>query len=153
MNENKNPHPAGGTAEQGEHGAVWTDDSHNSNFTSGGTSRQGRIAALLPAGEEHAVPAGDLARMAGFSSTRSLRMAVDRERELDGNSFILASEHGYFMPADGSRGIAEMRKFIRRQDSRAASNRRATRRIREYLRAAEKAPLDGQEAIWGGEDT
>ena len=150
MNENKNPHPAGGTAEQG---AVWTDDSHNSNFTSGGTSRQGRIAALLPAGEEHAVPAGDLARMAGFSSTRSLRMAVDRERELDGNSFILASEHGYFMPADGSRGIAEMRKFIRRQDSRAASNRRATRRIREYLRAAEKAPLDGQEAIWGGEDT
>ena len=153
MSKNKNPHPAGGTAEQGEHGAVWTDDSHNSNFTSGGTSRQGRIAALLPAGEEHAVPAGDLARMAGFSSTRSLRMAVDRERELDGNSLILASEHGYFMPADGSRGIAEMRKFIRRQDSRAASNRRTTRRIREYLRAAEKAPRDGQEAIWGGEDT
>lgn len=152
MSKNKNPHPAGGTAEQGKGGKP-DETVSNIHFTSGGAGRQGRIAALLPAGEEHAVPAGDLARMAGFSSTRSLRMAVDRERELDGNSFILASEHGYFMPADGSRGIAEMRKFIRRQDSRAASNRRATRRIREYLRAAEKAPLDGQETIWGGGDT
>lgn len=152
MSKNKNPHPAGGTAEQGTGGKsdkIFSD----THFTSGGTSRQGRIFSLLPQGEENAIPGPELARMAGFSSTRSLRMAVDRERELDGNSFILASEHGYFMPADGSRGIAEMRKFIRRQDSRAASNRRATRRIREYLRAAEKAPLDGQEAIWGGGDT
>ena len=152
MSKNKTPRPAGDAAEQGKDN-VRADDSYNHDSTSGGAGRQGRIAALLPAGEEHAVPAGDLARMAGFSSTRSLRMAVDRERELDGNSFILASEHGYFMPASGSRGIAEMRKFIRRQDARAASNRRTTRRIREYLRAAEKAPLDGQETIWGGDDT
>lgn len=125
----------------------------NVHSTSGGAGSQGRIFSLLLEGEENAIPAPDLARLAGYRSTRSLRLAVDRERELDGGSFILASEHGYFMPSAGSRGIAEMRKFIRRQDARAASNRRTTRRIREYLRAAEKAPLDGQETIWGGDNT
>lgn len=116
MSKNKNPHPAGGTAEQGEHGAVWADSSHDSDFTSGGAGRQGRIVELLLSGEENAIPASDLARMAGYSNTRSLRAAVDREREKNWNYSILASEKGYYLPVAGDRGIGEMRQFVRRTD-------------------------------------
>lgn len=150
VSKNKNPRPAGGTAEQGNHGK--SDETvSSSNFTSGGAGRQGRIFSLLLEGEENALPAANLAQLAGYKNQRSMRLAVDREREQ--GLLVLASESGYYRPAAGDRGIAEIRRFLRRQDARAASNRRTTRRIREYLRAAEKAPLDGQETIWGGDDT
>lgn len=148
MSKNKNPHPAGGTAEQGDHGAVWADGSHNSDFTSGGAGRQGRIFSLLLEGEENALPAADLATLAGYKNQRSMRMAVDREREH--GLLVLASEAGYFRPAAGDRGIAEVRRFIRRQDARAASNRRTIRLIRAQLRALEKAPIPGQTDLWQG---
>ena len=151
MSKRKNPHPAGGTAEQGEHGAVWADSSHDSDFTSGGAGRQGRIVELLLSGEENAIPASDLARMAGYSNTRSLRAAVDREREKNWNYSILASEKGYYLPAAGDRGIGEMQQFVRRTDARAASNRRTIRLIRARLRELEKRPLEGQETIWNEE--
>lgn len=152
MSKNKNPRPAGGTAEQGNHGK--SDETVSSfNFTSGGAGRQGRIFSLLLEGEENALPAANLAQLAGYKNRRSMRLAVDREREQGQGLLVLASESGYYRPAAGDRGIAEIRRFLRRQDARAASNRRTTRRIREYLRAAEKAPLDGQETIWGGDDT
>lgn len=152
MSKNKNPHPAGGTAEQGKHGKSGETIS-DINFTSGGAGRQGRIFSLLLEGEENAIPASDLARLAGYRSTRSLRAEIDRERDQNDSFAILASEAGYYRPAPGNRGLAEIRRFLRRQDGRAASNRRGTRRIREYLRAAEKAPLEGQETMWGGDDT
>lgn len=149
MKKNKNPHPAGGTAEQGDHGAVWADSSHNSDFTSGGAGRQGRIFSLLLEGAENAISAADLTRLAGYRNQRSMRMAVDREREQ--GLPLLASEAGYFRPAAGDRGIMEMRRFIRRQDARAASNRRTIRLIRARLRELEKRPLEGQETIWNEE--
>lgn len=133
-----------------EKAAGMAHDSYD-NFTGGGAGRQGRIFSLLLEGEENALPAADLATLAGYKNQRSMRVAVDREREH--GLLVLASESGYYRPAAGDRGIAEIRRFLRRQDARAASNRRTTRRIREYLRAAEKAPLDGQETIWGGGDT
>lgn len=150
MSKNKNPHPAGGTAEQGKHGKSGETIS-NVHSTSGGAGSQGRIFSLLLEGETMAIPASDLMKLAGYKNQRSMRVAVDREREQ--GLLVLASEAGYYRPAAGDRGIAEIRRFLRRQDARAASNRRTTRRIREYLRAAAKAPLDGQETIWGGDDT
>ena len=144
MSKNKNPHPAGGTAEQGEHGAVWTDDSHNSNFTSGGTSRQGRIFSLLPQGEENAIPGPELARMAGVSP-RKLRLMVEAERL---KYPICASDSGYFLHDDGHKGILELRKFLRRQDSRCAANRRVTKSARAALKELEHKPLEGQEALF-----
>ena len=95
-----------------------------------------------------AIPANDLMKLAGYKNQRSMRVAVDREREQ--GLLVLASGAGYYRPAAGDRGIAEIRRFLRRQDARAASNRRTTRRIREYLRAAEKAPLPGQTDLWQG---
>ena len=107
MSKRKNPHPAGGTAEQGEHGAVWADSSHDSDFTSGGAGRQGRIVELLLSGEENAIPASDLARMAGYSNTRSLRAAVDREREKIGIIQYLPARRGITFLL---RGIVELEK-------------------------------------------
>ena len=147
MSKNKKPHPAGGTAEQGER-----EDSHNVHSTSGGAGSQGRIFSMLLAGEENAIPASDLARLAGYRNTRSLRAEIDRERDQDNNFLILASEAGYYRPAPGNRGIMEMRRFVRRTDARAASNRRTIRKIREAFRAAEKAQIEGQETLFGGGD-
>lgn len=144
MNENKNPHPAGGTAEQGEHGAVWADSSHNLNYTSGGAGRQGRIFSLLPQGEENAIPGPELARMAGVSP-RKLRLMVDAERL---KYPICASDSGDFLHDDGHKGILELRKFLRRQDSRCAANRRVTKSARAALKELEHKPLEGQEALF-----
>lgn len=119
------------------------------DFTMRAASRQaGIIWELLPEGEMSAVPADDLAKLAGYRSTRTLRAAVDRLRAQ--GVPVLASDNGYFKPSDGPAGIAEMRRFLRRQDARMISNRRTTRLIRARLRAIEKAPLDGQETMWGG---
>lgn len=153
MNENKNPHPAGDTAEQGERGAVWSDSSNSFDCISGGAGRQGRIVRFLLPGEENAIPAPDLTRLTGYSNTRSLRVAIDRERERNGDFSILASEKGYFLPASGERRIAEMRQFVRRTDARAASNWRTIRLIRARLRELEKRPLEGQETLWREGDT
>lgn len=119
------------------------------NFnTSGISSQAGKIWNLLPEGEASAVPANDLAALAGYGNTRALRFAVDRLRSK--GVPVLASESGYFKPTNGPAGIAEIKRFLRRQDARMASNRRATRLIRARLRVLETAPLDGQETIWGG---
>ena len=92
---------------------------------------------LLP-GEELAIPARDLCRLAGLENTRSLRAAIDRER-LDG-ALILASDRGYFLPAaDPVIARSELRAFLRRQDSRLASNRRSVKAVRRALREMDMA--------------
>lgn len=118
------------------------------DFTIGSTGRQGRIFSLLLAGEQNAIPASDLTTLAGYKNQRSMRMAIDHEREI--GLPVLASENGYFRPSPGPAGIAEMRRFLCRQDARAASNRRTTNLIRARLRAIEKAPLPGQKNLFDG---
>ena len=119
------------------------------NFTTEDRHRQGRIAALLMEGEGNALPAADLARLAGFKNERPLRAAIDRERAR--GALILASDNGYFWPACGDRGITELRQFIRRMDARCTANRLSTKSARAALRALEKAPLDGQASFWDGD--
>lgn len=146
MSKNKNPHPAGGTAEQGKHGKSGETIS-NINFTSGGAGSQGRIFSLLLRGEENAIPGPELARMANVNP-RTLRLMVDQERL---KYPICASDSGYFLHDDGHKGILELRKFLRRQDSRCAANRRVTKSARAALKELERKPLDGQETMWGGD--
>ena len=93
MNKNKRPHPAGDAAEQGKHGKS-SETISNIHSTGDGADRQGRIFSLLLEGEENAIPAFDLARLAGYRNTRSLRAEIDRERDQDNNFLILASEAG-----------------------------------------------------------
>ena len=92
---------------------------------------------LLP-GEELAIPARDLCRLAGLENTRSLRAAIDRERS-DG-AVILASERGYYLPStEPALARNELRAFLRRMDARLASNRRAVKAVRRALREMDMA--------------
>ena len=122
--------------------------SFNECITNSGDSQGSKLWELLPAGETLAVCAGDLATLAGYRNTRSLRFEVDRLR-VQGVP-VLASDNGYYKPSDGPAGIAEIKRFLRRQDARMASNRRTTSLIRKQLRALENAPLDGQTDLWQG---
>lgn len=97
-----------------------------------------RIEDYLLPGEELAIPASDLCRLAGFENTRSLRAAVDRDR-LEG-ALILASDRGYFLPAaDPVIARSELRAFLRRQDARLISNRRSVKAVRQALREMDMA--------------
>ena len=148
MSKNKKPRPL--VAQETGQDGMATGKAHNSysHSTSGGTGSQGQISAFLLKGEENAVSGRELARMAAVNQ-RKLRIMVDLERL---KRPICASDRGYFLPDDGSKGIIELRKFLRRQDSRCAANRRVTRSARAALRALEKAPLEGQETLFGGGD-
>lgn len=122
----------------------------NSNFdfsTAATGSQAGKIFSLLLEGEENALSAAELTQLAGFRNERSLRLAIDRERE---NSLILASDKGYFRPQPGDKGFEEIRAFVRRMDGRCASNRRVTKKARATLRELERKPIDGQTELWKG---
>lgn len=102
---------------------------------------------LLP-GEEMAIPARELCRVTGFENSRSLRAEIERER-MDG-ALILASDRGYYLPAnDPLQARSELRSFLRRQDKRLASNRRSVKAVRRALRELDKAAA-GQLEIEGG---
>lgn len=102
---------------------------------------------VLPVGEALAIPGNDLAALAEYRNTRALRFAVDRMRAQ--GVPVLASDNGYFRPAPGPTGIAEIRRFLQRQDARMASNRRTTRLIRARLKSLKNAQIDGQQEIGG----
>ena len=92
---------------------------------------------LLP-GESMAIPARELCRLAGFENSRSLRVAIERER-IDG-ALILASDRGYFLPAaEPDVARSELRAFLRRQDARLVSNRRSVKAVRKALRELDRA--------------
>ena len=110
-------------------------------------SQAGKVLSLLLEGEENALSAAELTQLAGFKNERSLRQAVDRERE---NSVILASDRGYFRPQSGDKGLQEIRAFVRRMDSRMRSNRQTIRACKRALKAAEKAQLPGQGNFFDG---
>lgn len=97
-----------------------------------------RIEDYLLPGEELALPARDLCRLAGFETSRSLRAAIDRER-IDG-ALILASDRGYYLPStDPAQARSELRAFLRRQDARLVSNRRSVKAVRRALRELDMA--------------
>ena len=91
----------------------------------------GKIYDLLPEGREAAIPARDLARIVGLSSTRSLQHQIERERA--GGAVILSrSDGGYYR----SNNPEELRRFIRTLDARAKNTARAAASARQALDAA-----------------
>ena len=130
----------------GAAGGMSGETDSNINFTSGGAGRQGRISSLLLRGAENAIPGPELAQMAGVNP-RTLRIMVDRERL---QYPICADDGGYYLPDVGNKGALELRKFLRRMDSRAAANRKVTRSARAALKEFENKPIDGQIGLFGG---
>lgn len=90
-----------------------------------------KVFDLLPEGREAAIPARDLARIVGLSSTRSLQLQIERERA--GGAVILSrSDGGYYRSNDPE----ELRRFIRTLDARAKNTARAAASARQALDAA-----------------
>lgn len=102
---------------------------------------QGQIEARLPRGAANAVPARALAAHLGYRSVRQLQKAIEAERR--GGAIILTrTGGGYYVPADGERGRAEIAEFIRTLDARARHTQMALKSARAALRE-----LDGQARI------
>lgn len=99
----------------------------------------GKIYDLLPDGREAAIPARDLARIAGVSSTRLLQRQIEQERA--GGAVILSrSDGGYYRSSDPD----ELRRFIRTLDARSRNTAKAMRSAQAALDA-----LTGQDRVKG----
>ena len=102
-----------------------------------------QVSAHLLHGAENAIPARELAKLCGFRGTRALRLAVERERR--SGALILSGDDGYFLPSQNvTQAVREVRRFVRRTDSRMMANRLSIRSCKRFLRRAERSQIDGQ---------
>lgn len=103
-------------------------------------------AYLLP-GAENAVPARELAKIAGFSSTRVLRDAVERERRA--GVLILSGDTGYYLPStDEAQAEREIQSFVHRTDARMLSNRYSVRACKRWLKRCRRREIEGQRGLF-----
>lgn len=144
MTERKNARSAAATAEQADGKNVSTDSSRT-DITIPPFVRQ--VSQFLSHGAENATPARELAKLAGYHGTRPLRLAIERERKA--GVLILANDDGYFLPSENEvYALAEIKRFIRRTDARAQSNRASVRACKRYVRGAERGEINGQVTIF-----
>ena len=104
-----------------------------------------KIFENLPAGAENSVSPAVLAARMGFTSLRSLRNAIEQERQA--GALILSSFNGgYFRPSPGAKGRQEVEAFYHSQKAHAVA-------ILRRLKAAGRAlgVVDGQIKL-DGED-
>ena len=143
MTERKNARSAVAAAEQADGKNVSTDSSRT-DITTPPFVRQ--VSQFLSHGAENATPARELAKRAGYRSTRALRLAIERERKA--GVLILASDDGYFLPSeDKAQALIEIKGFARRSDARMQSNRASVRACKRYIKDAERSEIDGQEVL------
>ena len=106
-----------------------------------------KISDLLPEGRENAIPAKELARLAGLSSVRELQKKIAHERAR--GAVILStceSGGGYFRPASRD----EIRDFINTLESRARNTRCALHSAKAALGISEKETAPGDCSTQGG---
>ena len=111
------------------------------NSTTGSSQQQG-ISTLLPHGEENAVSTKVLMELTGCTSARQLQGRISAERAK--GALILATERGYFLPAEGRAGRQELHRFVRTMERRAAGTLKAAEPARAALAALEGAPINGE---------
>ena len=114
--------------------------SYEQNITESGQI-QGRIAALLPRGEENALPTLELMALAGYASVRQLQKQIEAERAA-GALILSASAGGYFLP----KNRAEILRYERTLHSRAVNTLRTLQSARRAL-----ARIDGQMRVEAGD--
>ena len=104
-------------------------------------NQEGLIASLLPVGAENAISTQRLVEITGCASARQLQTMISQERER-GTVILSRTGGGYYLPADGEKGRAEMRDFIATIQARAINTLRAAASAKAAL-----AVLDGQQSI------
>ena len=140
MREQKKTRPAGGTAEQADQEK--RRESGNSYFYFNMDCNRGQgngtISDLLLEGAENAIPAKELAKMAGLPNVRQLQEEIAQERDAGAvilstcrNGVGITSRRGGYRPR-------EIEEYIRTLKSRALNTLRAIRSARAAL-----SDLDG----------
>ena len=109
-------------------------------FNTDTNETQGMVESVLLHGAENAIPAERLVQMLGLNNCRDLRHIVSKERE--NGSLILSGNKGYYLPADGVDGKAELQRFERAMCARAIHSFRVTKAVRTELQM-----IDGQLTI------
>lgn len=103
------------------------------------------IYDYLQQGEENAIPTSQLVQMCGFRTARELQAQIAREREC--GKLILSTSKpggGYYLPADGEQGTAEIAAFVATLRSRALNTLRVLRAAKAVLKDLEgQIELDG----------
>ena len=103
------------------------------------------IHELLKHGQANAIPTAELVKLSGCRSARDLQEVIAREREA--GHLILSSCRrggGYYLPAPGAEGKAEIEAFIATLRSRALNTLRILRDAKRAL-----AELEDQQRIDG----
>lgn len=98
------------------------------------------LVALIPRGEENALPADYLTAVLGLRDARELRRLV-RKARLDGNA-ICSGACGYFLPANS----VELRSFITTTAVVASSIRELVIEARKQLLQMEQREMKGRSA-------
>lgn len=101
------------------------------------------IHELLGQGQSNAIRTADLVRLTGCKSARDLQEQIAKEREA--GHLILSSSRrggGYYLPAPGAAGKAEIEVFVATLRARALNTLRILRDAKRALN-----DLDGQERI------
>lgn len=122
------------------------------DFTTFQGTRQ--VFPYLLNGEDNAISARELARITGFSSTRVLRDAVERERRA--GVLILSGDTGYYLPStDEAQAEREIQSFVHRTDARMLSNRYSVRACKRWLKRCRRREIEGQRGLFDerGEST
>lgn len=102
------------------------------------TEKTAEIFENLPVGAENSISPAVLAARMGFNSLRSLRNAIEQERQA--GALILSSFNGgYYRPSEGAKGRQEVEEFYYSQKAHAVA-------ILRRLKAAGRAlgVVDGQ---------
>lgn len=112
--------------------------------TTGQQKKQGSIAELLPHGAKNAIPTRELMDLAGCRTARQLQKLIEAERA-SGALILSATTGGYYLPADGDAGRAEIMRYERTLHMRAINTLRTLKTARRAL-----ARIDGQTEIGEG---
>lgn len=101
------------------------------------------VHELLGHGQANAIPTAELVKLTGCTSARDLQAHIAAERE-QGHLILSSCRRGggYFLPADGPDGRAEIAAFCATLRARAINTLRILRDARRAL-----AELDGQESL------
>lgn len=144
MNEKKSPHPL---VEQGEGQMEAVSQCNNSTDTPNTQS----ILDFLPRGENNAIPSKTLAELSGCKSVRELQYRIAAERK---DHLILSTCRnggGYYAPARGRAGRAEITAFVATLRSRALNTLAALKTAQAALQEIDHE-VEGQLTLDGLED-
>ena len=94
------------------------------------------VAEALLHGEENARSSQELVTVLGFSSGRELQKAIERERA-SGALILSSSSGGYYLPDDGIKGRAELRRYLHTLRARAIGTLRSAQAARKELQSRE----------------